>query len=162
MMRKFTLWGCDALLRASLRELYGREGKTAAGESVPKGETFEIAEALRTKNGWKSYLLDLTIQNASQKEKKCKEFAKDTKVTINQDQVLTEKDINEGKLNLITPHEYYFGLTYGAHHNFIGSREITFHGEWGVVPGKLKPRMVTEMSLADCLKYYKRILIVFP
>ena len=157
MKRTFTSWGCDALLRASLGELY--KGKTAAGESAPMGETFVIAEALRTKSHWKSCLLDLTIRNASEKDRKSNEFAKYAKVGI--DQVLTKEDVDNGALAQITSHEYYFGLTYGANHNFIGSREITFHGQWAVIPGQPRP-MVTPERLMRCLKHYKRLLIVFP
>ncbi|MEZ5192104.1 MAG: hypothetical protein R2734_06110 [Nocardioides sp.] len=160
LVSRFTVWGCDALLRASLAEFYTRSGKAAAGESPPSGsETFQIAQALRAR-GWTAYLLDLDIRRPSQVEPRRRQFAALTKVGI--DRVLSRADIDGGALSQITGKEYYFGLTYGAVHNFIGSRGTTYHGQWNVFPGRARPRAVTQKALRAYLDGARRIVVLVP
>lgn len=160
LQARFTIWGCDALLRASLKEYYRREGKAAAGEKPPiRRETFQTAQVLRS-SGWKSYLLDLDIPSPAHADRRKRQFAKATKVEI--DKVLSRADVAAGALTQITGKEYYFGLTYGAVHNFIGSRSMTYHGQWNAFPGQRRPRAVTMKPLHTYLSGERRLLILAP
>jgi RHS repeat-associated protein len=160
----FKVWGCDALVRLSLKKWSQKPGHEDGWGKVPKrsrSETFNIATALR-EQGWKVYLLDFSLKsNSSNKSRqRAHQIEKSTKVAI--DYVLSKKEILGSGLKQITKEEYYFGITEGAVHNFIGTNKTTLHGQWGVFPGKNRPRMVTSKPLKTYAQEETLIIVVPP